>query len=96
MACETVVTSRTEKPGGILPGPLGDAGTTAWVKPSRATSWILRLISGTGRTSPASPISPKHTSRWGSGRSWAADASAMHTARSVAGSVSRTPPTVDT
>ena len=51
---------------------------------------------GTGRTSPARPTSPKAISRCGRGFLAFADATARATARSVAGSLSFTPPTVAT
>ena len=68
----------------------------AWVKPSRLASWRRRPSPWTGLTSPASPTSPKARNRFGSGFSNAAEATAMATARSAAGSVILTPPTVAT
>ena len=82
-------------PSGTGPDPRTPAGTTARVKPSRAASARRRWAPVTGRTSPARPISPKATVPCGSGRSVMAPARARVTARSAAGSVRRTPPTVE-
>ena len=48
------------------------------------------------RTSPVSPTSPKATKPAGVGRLRAAETTEMATARSVAGSTARAPPTVET
>ena len=63
-------------------------------KPSRAASVTRREISGTWRTSPASPTSPNATKSCGSAKSCIEEATARVQARSVAGSESFTPPTV--
>lgn len=84
-------TSVTRIPAGTFPG---SAGTSAWVKPSRCASDSLRCTPVTLLTSPASPTSPIATRFLGSGVSLAALARASATARSAAGSESRTPPTV--
>ncbi|CAG7271099.1 hypothetical protein PICSAR26_04448 [Mycobacterium avium subsp. paratuberculosis] len=63
--------------------------------PCRAASLSRRAMPLTRRRSPASPTSPIITAVVGSGSSDSADASAIATARSDDGSVSRMPPTVD-
>ena len=78
-------------PAGTLPG---SRGTSAWVNPSRAASASRRAVPVTRRISPASPTSPMATRPVASGSLFVDPATARATARSVAGSVSRTPPTV--
>ena len=68
-------------------------GAMAWVKPcfpaSRRRSWPF----GTGRTSPVSPISPKHTRSLGKARLRKLDSTAATNAMSAPVSMMRTPPT---
>ena len=70
-------------------------GTTASWNPSRAASASRCGRSRTWRSSPASPISPIATTPSGGAAPRVAEAIATATARSLAGSVSRAPPTVE-
>ena len=93
-------TTRSPRPSrsGAAPGPpgwTGSPGTTAIWKPSRAASARRCGRSRTRRSSPARPISPIATTPAGGGLTKVAEASATATARSLAGSVSWAPPTVE-
>ena len=68
-------------------------GTTAIEKPSLAASFRRSWPRGAGRTSPASPTSPKAMKPLGSGLPRSELWIASSTARSAAGSLMRTPPT---
>ena len=90
-ASTTVCTRTTSMPshGG------DDAGTMARRNPMRAASPRRRRAWLTWRTSPPRPISPITTTPGPIGWSVAALATAIATPRSMPGSTSRTPPTVD-
>ncbi len=96
MASPTCATGSTCIPATSRSSAEPASGTIARSKPRREASARRRWIPTVARTSPVSPTSPKATRPAGVGRLRAAETTEMATARSVAGSTARAPPTVET
>src|SRR3569833_772718 len=90
MSSASSVYSRTARPFGLSPAPsllvTVDLKPSFWASRRRSEAWT------TGRTPPASEISPKYTASGGSGELESEEISAAATARSAAGSLTFNPP----
>ena len=92
MACITVSTPMSFMPSGAFMRRRFSRGSITVVKPRRWHSAMRRSHWGMARTSPARPTSPMTATSAPMLSSFREEATAMHSARSAAGSDNSSPP----